>query len=53
MKTTCRKSWPRNLFQLLNLNFDLCFKVKSGHHTKRPYFSLIIGAMASKCKDRP
>ena len=36
MKTTCRKSWPGNLFQVLNLIFDPCFKVKSGHHTKSP-----------------
>ena len=31
MKTTCRKSWPGNLFQVLNLTFDPCFK---GRHTK-------------------
>ena len=34
MKTLCRKSWPGNLFQVLNLTFDPFFKVKLGHHTK-------------------
>ena len=38
MKTTCRKSWPGNLFQVLNLSFDPCFKVKWGHHTKMSLF---------------
>ena len=28
VKTTCGKSWPGNLFQVLNLTFDSCFKVK-------------------------
>ena len=37
-KTTCRKSWPGNLIQVLNLTFDPCFKVKSGHHTKTSLF---------------
>ena len=53
MKTTCRKSWPTNLFQVLNLTFDPCFQVKWGNHTKIPYFSLIICAMASDYNDRP
>ena len=54
MKTTCRKSWPGNLFQVLNLTFDPCFKVKWGRHTKMSFFfSLIIGAMALEYKDRP
>ena len=38
MKTTCRKSWPGNLFQVLNVSFDPCFKVKWGHHTKMSLF---------------
>ena len=53
MKTTCRKSWPGSLFQVLNLTFDACFKVNEVITLKCPYFSLIIGAMASECKDRP
>ena len=53
VKTTCRKSWPGNLFQVLNLTFDPCFKVKWGRHTKMSLFLPIIGAMASECKDRP
>ena len=52
-ETTCRKLWPENLFQVLNLTFDPCFKVKSVITLKRPYFSLFIGAMAFECKDRP
>ena len=28
VKTTCKKSWPGRLFQLLNLTFNPCFKVK-------------------------
>ena len=27
MKTTCRKSWPLNLFQVLNLTFDLASRL--------------------------
>ena len=50
VKTTCTKSWPGNLFHVLNLTFDPCFKVVT---LKRPYFSRIIGAVASDCKDRP
>ena len=38
MKTTCRKSWPGNLFQVLNLTFDPCFKVKWGRHIKTSLF---------------
>ena len=49
-KKTCIKSWPGNLFHVLNLTFDPCFKVVA---LKRPYFALIIGAVASDCKDRP
>ena len=30
MKTTCRKSWPANLWQVTNLTFDQCFNVKWG-----------------------
>ena len=60
-ETTCRKLWPGNLFQVLNLAFDPCFKVKSGHHTKTTYFShfvgayfsRFIGAIALECIDRP
>ena len=53
VKTTCscRKSWPWNLFQVLDLT--PCFKVKWGRHTKTSLFLPIIGAMASECKDRP
>ena len=41
MKTTCKKSWPGNLSQVLNLTFDPCFKVKWGHlTTKALYLSL-------------
>ena len=54
VKTTCRKSWPGNLFQVLNLTFDLSDSRLNGVITlKHPYFSFIIGAMASECKDRP
>ena len=53
MKTTCRKSWPGNLFQVLNLTFDPASRLNEVVTLKRPYFSLIIGAMASDCKDRP
>ena len=35
---TCRKSWPGNLFQVLNWTFDPCFKVKWGHHIKTSLF---------------
>ena len=31
VKTTCRKSWPGNLFQLLTLTFDPFFNVNWGH----------------------
>ena len=50
VKTTCTKSWPGNFFHVLNLTFDTCFKVVT---LKCPYFSHIIGAVASDCKDRP
>ena len=50
-EVTCRKSWPGNLFQVLNFTFDHWYKVKWGRHTKHPYLSLIIGAMASECKN--
>ena len=33
MKTTYRKSWPENLFQMFNFTFDLFFNVKWGHLT--------------------
>ena len=39
-----------SLSQVLNLTFDPCFKLNEVT-LKRPYFSLIIGAMASDCKD--
>ena len=42
MKTTCRKSWPGNLFQVLNLSFDPCFKVKWGRHIKMSLFTLLL-----------
>ena len=51
VRTTCRKSWPSNLFWVLNFTFDPCFKVKFSHPTKRPYISLIIGPQASKCEN--
>ena len=38
---------------MLNLSFDPCFNVKWDRHTKCPYFTFIIGAMASEYKDRP
>ena len=50
MKTTCRKSWPENLFQVLNLTFDPSFKVKVVITIKRPHFSLIIGAILQNIK---
>ena len=54
MKTTCKKSWPENLFQVVNLTFDPCFKVNGGVlMLKRPSISLIIGAKASECKNSP
>ena len=53
MQTTCRKSWPGNLFQVLNLTFDTASRLNEVVTLKHPYFSLIIGAMASACKDRP
>ena len=43
MKTTCMKSWPGNLFQVLNLTIDSCFKVKSRHHTKTSLFHPYYG----------
>ena len=49
MKTTCRKSWPGNLFQVLNLT--PASRLNEVVTLKRPYFSLISGAMASDCKD--
>ena len=42
MKTTCRKSWPGNLFQILNLTCDPCFKVKWGHHTNITLISPLL-----------
>ena len=33
--------------------FDPFFKIKRGHHTKRPHISLIIGARALECKNSP
>ena len=54
---TCRVSWPGNLFQVLSLTFDLCLiyslRLNGVVTLKHPYFSLIIGAMVSECKDRP
>ena len=42
LETTKRKSWPENIFQVLNLTFDPFSKVKWGHHTKQflypPYY---------------
>ena len=51
VKTTCRKSWPGNLVQMLNLTS--ASRLNEIVRLKCPYFSLIIGAMASDCKDRP
>ena len=51
MKTTCRKSWSGNLFQVLTLT--PISRLNEVVTLKRPYFSLIIGAMASDCKDIP
>ena len=54
MKTTCRKSWPGNLFQVLNLSLLTSASKLNGVVTlKCPYFTVIIGAMASEYKDRP
>ena len=50
VKTTYRKSWPENLFQVLNLTLDHCFKVRWGHHTKHSCISLIIASRTSECK---
>ena len=50
MKTTCRKSWAGNLFQLLNLTFDPCFNVMWGYPTTKAfhllYFSIITDSKA-------
>ena len=51
MKTTCRKTWTGNLFQVLNLT--PASRLNEVVTLKHPYFSLIIGAMASEYKDRP
>ena len=53
MKTTCRKSWPGNLFQVLNLTLTPASRLNEVIPLKHPYFSLIIGTMASEYKDRP
>ena len=53
MKTTCRKSWPGNLLQVLNLTFDPASRLNRVITLKHPYFSLFTGAMALECKDRP
>ena len=53
VKTTCRKSWPGILFQVLNLTFDPCSRLNEVITLKHPYFSLIIGAMFSEYKHRP
>ena len=42
VKTTCRKSWPGNHFQMLNLMFDPCFKVKCCRHTKTSSLLLVL-----------
>ena len=34
VKATYQKSWPENLFHMLNLTFDPSYKVKWGYHTK-------------------
>ena len=51
VKTTCRKSWPGNLFQVLSLT--PASRLNGVVTLKRPHFSLIIGAIASDCNNRP
>ena len=46
MKTTYKKSWPVILFQVMNLTFDPCFKVRLSHHTKKALYGLIIDPKA-------
>ena len=48
MKTTCRKPWPVNLFQVLNLT--PASRLNGVVTRKRPYFSLNIGAMGQNIK---
>ena len=50
VKTTCRKSWPGNLFQMLNLTFDPASGLNGVLTLKYPYFFLLIGAIASELK---
>ena len=38
MKTTYRKSWPGNLFQLLTLTFDPFFSANFGHLTTKALY---------------
>ena len=52
VKTTCPwMSCPGNLFQILNLTFDPCFKAKWGQHTKMSRYIPFIGSTASEYKN--
>ena len=53
MKTTCRKSCAGKLLQVLNLTLTPASRLTEVITLKHPYFSLIIGAMASEYNDRP
>ena len=53
MKTTCRKSWPGNLFQVLNCLLTPASRLNGVVTLKCPYFKLIFGATASEYKGRP
>ena len=53
VKTTYSKSWPGNLFQMLNLTFDPCFKSNGVNIQKCPDISLLIGPIASDCRNSP
>ena len=50
VKTTYRKSWPGNIFQLLTLTFNPCISVKWDHLSTKalylPYFSYITDPKA-------
>ena len=52
VKTTYRKSWPGNLFQLLTLTFDLFFSVKWDNLTTKalylPYFCNITEFLSGR-----
>ena len=51
MKTTCKKSRPVNLSQVLNLTLTPASRLNGVIILKRPYISLSIGARASEYKN--